>query len=300
MMKAGSFLALASLVALPVLSIACAPEGPNVSDEEQQSDDSALSTSTRAYVTLTKDTRKCASPMCGGWYATDVNKANAAPHYVSGLDFASSDLDADAEQVVTEAADGEIVIYGKLGPAGSHGTRKLVVTNAYRGMPDIAPASGDVFYTVGQRSPQVECFVAPCPNLTARKLNSTTKTSYATTDIALGHFIQADWLSHRVEDDGALVVGTISGSTLTASQVYLKLPEEAGICPKFVQQCPAGQIETFNRTPDRCLIPAGCVAPHPCPLFVPYCGTDYQATSWVHTNGCSMVSCDPAWIYEAQ
>jgi hypothetical protein len=286
MMKVRSFLAVASLLAVPALSVACAPEAPNAGDESQQTEDAALSGATRAYVTLTKDQRKCASPMCGGWFATDVNKANATAHYVAGLDFSSSTLDAGAQQLVTDAPDGEIVIYGKLGPAGAQGTRDLIVTDAYRGMPDMAPAATDVYYTVS--------------NLTARKLNGGAKTHYTTTDTNVGHFIQADWLKESVEDDGAIIVGTLSNGTLKASQVFLKLPEVAGICPDFVQQCPTGEVETFNRTPDRCLISAGCVAHHPCPLFLPYCGPDYEAVSWVHTNGCSMVTCDPAWIHQPQ
>src|SRR5687767_11474980 len=89
-----------------------------------------LGTSTRSYVVLRRDLRRCVAPMCGGYWAHDVNRATLNEQYVSGLDFSRSNLSQPEHQAdVTGAGDFEVVLFGKLGPAESRfQTRKFVVT----------------------------------------------------------------------------------------------------------------------------------------------------------------------------
>jgi len=152
-------------------------------------------------------------------------------------------------------------------------------------MPGFAPSSTDAFYAVNGAH--------------VAKLNTSVKTPVTSVNTSIGHFIQSDWLQEGVVDDGALVAGSIDNHVLTASQVFLKLPVLVGPCPAMpVKQCPSGEVQTFTRSSDLCLVAQGCVTPGVCPLFVPYCGTEYTAVSWARSpNGCSMVTCDPAWIH---
>ncbi len=189
MKRTVQFLSLLSFVGVG-FAFGCNVESPDGNASE--SDD--VSAASRSYVTLRRDTRACAAPKCGGYYAKNVNQATSAEKYVSALDFSAADLDAATIADVKDAADGEVVIYGKLSAIASNGTQKLLVTAAYRGMPGFGPATGDLFYGAGQRSPQITCFTAPCNNLTAKKLNATAPTTnYTRTEIEIQHRLQIDY-----------------------------------------------------------------------------------------------------------
>ncbi len=284
-------------------AVGCTVESPD--GTSSQSDD--VSASSRSYVTLRRDTRKCAAPHCGGWFAKNVNEATSAEKYVSALDFSAADLDAATIEDVKDAADGEVVIYGKLSAVGSNGTQKLLVTAAYRGMPGFGPATGDLFYSAADRSPQIQCFAAPCNNLTAKKLNATATTNYTRTEIEMQNRLQIDWLTERVEQGGALVAASFgkgekeSGgyeSVLKVDQVFVKLPDTQGPCSEIaVPACPSGQVRTYTRSPERCMIAGECVTQHVCPLLVPYCGADYTEVALMGQNGCNAYLCDPSFIY---
>jgi len=297
-------LALASLASLPLFGLACVADSDS---SEQGQEDDAISASARAYVTLRRDVRKCASPKCGGWFVKDVNKKNPTERYVSSLDFGNANLDDASIAEVQDAPDGEVVVRAKLGPLDASGTRSLLVWEAYRGMPGFVPASGDAFYAVSARDPQIQCFTAPCDNLSAKKLNSTSTTNFTRTEIELDHRIQTSWLEKRVNEDDAIVVGSIKKGdhfaggyehVLEANQVLLKLPEMEGPCPQFkLAACPDGQTRTYTRSPDRCILPDACVDTHACPLLVPNCGDGYTLVSYpTSPSGCPSFTCDPTWI----
>src|SRR5262245_31897030 len=48
--------------------------------------DDQISEKNPAYVTLKRDVRRCAAPLCGGYFITEVNRTREA-QYVSGLEF---------------------------------------------------------------------------------------------------------------------------------------------------------------------------------------------------------------------
>lgn len=303
---------LVPVLALPSfvgLLLALAGTGCSV---ESNSESDALSASSRSFVTVRRDARKCAAPKCGGYFVKDVNRASAE-RYVSRLDFAHApDLDADALAAIAGAADGELVLRGKLGPLDAKSnTRSFLVYEAYRGMPGHAPATGDLFFDVTENDPPHQCFTAPCDNLVAKKLNATKTTSYTRTDGDLGGFIDAAWLEHRVESGGAIVAGSFHDgdlfpggpeSVLEASQVFLRLPERVGPCPALaIPNCAAtGQVPSFTHTPDRCITFDACVTPGVCPQFLPSCGADYTLVSWAGgAHGCQQHACEPSFLTPA-
>ncbi|MFO0614629.1 MAG: DUF6748 domain-containing protein [Polyangiaceae bacterium] len=300
----------AALLALPFSTFACAPaSGPTDSEDGATAEEDALSATARAYVTLQRDLKKCAAPKCGGWFAKDINKANPTPRYVSGLDFANANLDEDSIDQVLGAADGEVVLRAKLGPLDSaSGTRTLLVYEAYRGLPGTTAATGDLYYATKPRDPQIQCFTAPCNNLTTKKLNTTQTQDITRTDVAFKDRIDNAWLTERAEQEGAIILGNVhSGAqfpggkekVLSARNVFLKLPEIQGPCPQFkLAACPSGQTRTYTRDTDRCILPGECVPSGACPQFVPSCNAGFELRSWASAPfGCNAYVCDPAWIY---
>ena len=126
----------------------------------------------------------------------------------------------------------ELLFKARVGMADKRGQRKLLVKDAWRGMPGIVPAAKDALYTVS--APQRACGAAPCDNPIATESSSgkTTALTRVAVDRAARAFVDQDWLQNRIVSHGALVTAHVaSGKTevvLDASQVWLHLPENAG------------------------------------------------------------------------
>lgn len=304
-----------AVVALSLWSLGCGPSEADVSGEapsELSSTGDELSSASRSYVTLRKDTRKCMAPLCGGWYVADVNRASLNEQYVSALDFTSGGVSFDArvEAAVLGAGDGEVVLRGKLGAKeNTWHTRKFVVSDAWRGLPGVRVAQGDVFNAVAPMN--LQCIVAPCPSVKVSQLNST-KTVLAhglTFARAAKPFVDLNWLESRVLGHGALVASRLSsgqtyaGGTeklVDASQVLIHLPETVGPCPmRMVTQCPSGQVHTGVRTADRCVVPTACVLPAMCSKIMVACEAGYTMSSWAQGVGaCPSFACDPTFVLQ--
>ena len=276
------------------------------STDLQGQEGAELSTTSRTYVTFTRDFRKCVSPMCGGYFVTDLNRVNATAHYVSGFDFSAAGLD---DATVTKALEGgsATILRGKLGAEDSRfHTRPFLISDAWRGMPGVNVAAGDAFYFVA--SVNIQCIKAPCPSMRATKLNAGGATLFHKTDVSGAALPRVDqsWLTSRLELDdaiaaaqftqGALVSGTRE-KVLSASQVFVKLPEAPGPCPAFrLMACPNGQVRTFVRNANRCELPGACVTPGVCALFLPACAEDYTLQSWSGgQHACPTFACDPTF-----
>jgi len=299
-----NWLTLAALVGAAASSTGCVVDA-------QTADEGDLSASSRSYVTVRRDERKCAAPMCGGYFVRDVNRATAE-RYVSGLDLAPANLFSELEDSILAAPAEELVLRGKLGPVeAAHSTRAFLVSEAYRGMPGMAPSEGDVFFTSKTHTPPIECFTTPCNNEVATQLNSTQTTSFTSYKVtgALPNGGDAAWLTGRLQTHGAITAGRIVKGAkgpggyeqvLTATQVYVRLPDVLGPCPKVAQPvCASGKVPTFTRSLDRCLVFDACVKPGICPQFLPACPADYTQSTWAHSSSsCKLMACDPAFLSE--
>ncbi|MBK7860077.1 MAG: hypothetical protein IPJ65_15970 [Archangiaceae bacterium] len=293
-----------TLIGLFVVALAgCGVSESSVgSNEADPFDDGAeLSATSRTYVQLRRDMRKCIAPLCGGYWVHDVNRANLNEVYVSALDFSGSGLSEDDQGHVYEAL-GEVVLRGKLGPKEARfGTRPFIVTEAYRGLPGLAVGSADAFFKVKAES--ITCIRAPCPSMSAIQVNHSAKTLFHAYDAANlgGTRLDLSWLTTRAVEDGAITAGTLvkkgDALTLEPSNVFVRLPERVGPCPQFkLAACPSGQVRTYTRTVDRCVLPAACITPGFCALFIPVCDEGYTLASWPAGNfGCNAYACDPTW-----
>lgn len=301
------------LMAVAVVAMGCGVTEAEVNDvgDEFSAAEGELGTVTRSFVVLRRDTRRCVSPMCGGWWVRDVNRATVREVYVNGLDFSQSNLLMEEHQAdVLNAGDFEVVLYGKLGRAESaYDTRPFLVTTAWRGMPTVKFGAGDTFYRV--QSVDIRCITAPCPSLSATKLHTAGKTLHHDVNVARAALtgVDQDWMMDRVVSKDALVagrfvdgarVGTGVEKVLDASQVFMKLPDMTQSCPRpLVPQCPEGTVNLWTRNENRCLMPAGCGGGGACIAVVPSCADGYELVSW--TGGrfaCTQHACDPFWLLD--
>lgn len=290
-----------------VLLGACAgaPDGGRGDEPTTGEVTEGLSAPTATYVTLRRNLRKCMAPMCGGYFVKDVNRT-IAERYVSGLDFTRIALSPDDEALVLSSADGELVLRGVPGAVDPRfHTRALLVLEAYKSLPGIAPAPGDTFYAVSPRVPRISCFTAPCPNELAHTLNRAETRVFddVRVDRASKPFVDQSWLADRVRAHGAIVAGDfVPGAhfaggyetLLSASQVYLRLPEHVGPCPPVdVGPCAELEVRSYRRDLRRCVVPGACVERNACPLFIPACDDGYTLTRWTGPAGCNAFACDP-------
>jgi hypothetical protein len=259
------------------------------------------------FVTLRLDLRRCAKPLCGGYFVRDVNQG-AAERYVSRLDFDTS-LPAEVIDDVRSAPASELVLRGHLGPEETRfHTRPFVVSEAFRGMPGVTPLADAAFYQVHARKPPIECFVGPCPNEIAQTLNTSMTEEFDSVSVDSASLLWVDkgWLASRVEAHGAVVAGTLRQGAhlpggfeevLDASQVYVRLPERKGPCPVSpTQSCADGTVAVQERDADRCIMQVGCVKPGVCPLFEPLCASGYTLSSWASApDACPAFACDPSF-----
>jgi hypothetical protein len=302
----------AMLRTLVVLSVAASAVGCVADSSDSlgsQSDD--ISASSRTYVALRRDTRKCASPMCGGYWVHDVNRLALNEKYVSRLDFTGSGLDQATIDVALAADPGELLLHGKLGStdAVSH-TQTFLVSEAWRGLPGLVPATGAFFYATADKDPEIQCFTTPCNEESATKLNSTSTTSFTSLDLtglAVGGLDRV-WVAGRALRNGGLVAGTLQQgphdqggyeTLLAASQVYVRLPNAEYACAIGPEHDCGDQEATYTRDENLCLHFDQCVDRHPCPLYVLACPDGYTRDSWIAApKGCSTSVCTPSFIDE--
>lgn len=270
--------------------------------------DEALSAHRWSFVTLRRDLRKCASPVCGGYFVHDVN-GDGAESYVSGIDYGHADLDDDALAQLSGAGDGELVLLARLGPVEClHHTRALVARAVWRGMPGRTAADGDLYYAVSQREPAIRCIAAPCPQLVARVLDRRASFFFdrLSVEAAAASFADTDWMASRVVDHDGLVAGRFEPGTpypagdesvLATSQVFVKIPARSRCAAPPTPACAPGERMTFDRDADRCLVPTGCVHPGICPLYRPSCEAGYTLASWpAGGSACAAWACDPSFL----
>jgi hypothetical protein len=271
-----------------------------VLDGERTAGEAELSSTTDAFVSARRDMRRCVSPMCGGFWVKEVN-SSTAERYVNKLVFSSLALSNNIEGQISGAADSELVLLGRLGEKESRfNTRSFVVTSAFRGLPGKTFDAKDTFFSV--LPTRVNCIRAPCPTLQATRVNRTTGSmmvSDVSLEAALGSLVNGEWLKSRVLTNRALVVGRVadrSGSTtLEAKQVFVELPDRTQSCPRFALPiCSAGKVLAWERSSNRCTLPAGCVEPRICVAVVPACDEGYTQISV--QGACTQFSCEPAFL----
>lgn len=214
-----------------------------------------------AYFLIRQDFRKCASPMCGGYFVQEVNRTSTrCPDgkllrecYVPEIDV-SRVLPADSEQSAN--IGGGDLVQGYLDRSRTFpGWAVLVASEAWDAASDVPPTAW--FYRV--RDTGVRCARAPCLTLSADLLNVASKTRQLAgvdfTRVRAGQSLEEIAFSQLASNAGLLAAGKIgpndpiNGPILHASQFYLKLgggeSTVGGAC--YIGGC-SGQV--CSDTPD--------------------------------------------------
>jgi hypothetical protein len=181
------------------------------------------------FFTIRPDMRKCASPMCGGYFVKRVNQATTrcangrsmAECYVADIDWNGA----------PEVAAGQALVLGSLltrgDRNGKYGVLKVIET--WEALTSSKPVGE--YYRVKDLG--IRCIAAPCETHTEAKLNSAIEIKIAGVGLASNNG-NTDALNQALkamtEHDGVIVVGTnasVTGAagrkqTLKATQFYLR------------------------------------------------------------------------------
>jgi hypothetical protein len=145
-----------------------------------------------------------------------------------------------------------------------------------------------------------DCTANNCLRPAVHWLNFTEAETVQTVSVAqaAAAWVDAAWLRDRVLAHGAIVAGDISGDTLDARQVFLRVPDAVGPCATVTAPaCAEGMVPTFDRDDNRCLVPSGCSRPGMCGMFLPVCAPGYTLHTWIGGSpACPAYACDPSFV----
>jgi hypothetical protein len=203
---------LKALVAISILSFsACADTAVEDELATESSDDALESKAdgavdgTYTYFEIWSDFRKCASPVCGGFYLRRLNRSstichNGAPRascYAPQLDYSESGLGADLQNAVRDAANRDAmspgvvaIVRGRFAPqqySGFGNLGRFVVTEAWVAEND--SVSEGVFVKAFDSG--IRCITSPCPTIREKALNNS----------AWANIHGLDWSYADLDDD---------------------------------------------------------------------------------------------------
>jgi hypothetical protein len=302
----------ASLAAVCSFSLAgCAEETPTpAADSSEQAVDASENDLTGApssngyFVVTHHDTKKCASPLCGGFYVKRVNQATTlcadgtsqAECYVGAIQLTGVGLSTREEADLRVAVEsGKALVKGATYKKTVNGSivGTLKANEGWVGATGSTPDG--TFYRAANNG--IQCIKAPCPSTTAYQLNG--KDTHNVVEVRLGQTstpaaqASLDLAGQALgTKDGVLVAGGVAtpkcgpdsgcGPMLIATEFYLRvLPREGKGCGARSQVvCNAGQFCNWKAA-DICgaADATGLCAYRPdiCPQYVsPVCGCDGQ------------------------
>jgi hypothetical protein len=270
---------------------------PGTGSEEEAVSTAAqdLRASAPSYVTLRRDVRRCASPLCGGFFVDAVNQetlrcadgSRSAECYVADLDLSTLGLSADQEATL-QSEPRTLLLLGQIRPQrtafGLLG--ELSVTEAWQGHADASP-SGQFFRA---RNDGIVCITSPCLSFSAELLNrSAPSMKIAEIDLSRVTDDPSAAFEQLSAPEGLLLAGrrsTVTGPAgsargLRASEFYLPFVAQPESCGSRGQSpCADGSFCNFPvaaacgsfDAPGVCEpIPDLCIE-----IFAPVCGCDGQ------------------------
>jgi hypothetical protein len=196
------------------------------------------------FYSVRPDMRKCASPMCGGYFVRRVNQtltdcANGkqmAECYVASIDWNGT----------TEVDPGRALIRGTLLTQGKYGVLK--VSEAWRAVADSTP-TGEFYRAIDLG---LRCIAAPCETHHEAKLNTTIARNIAGVNLPGPEISKPEMeeISRAMRStEGVLLAGSLAevsgpagrSKTLNATQLYLRASGATSLKPCIKTGC-SGQI----------------------------------------------------------
>ena len=200
---------------------------------------------TATYYEVTRDYRKCAWPMCGGWWVSRVNREWTKCHdgrwrnacYAVDVDQAALGLSETEAGALTGAMEaGRALLRGRVVAKQYNGQRfgQFRASEAWEAQ-GTGEATGELYKVTDK---QLVCVYSPCPSFHEAKLNSTSSQEIHSLNLdRVGDetLVNDAWLA--LESGPMIVAGTHStfiaplsgrpGTSLDASQVYTRVVHQA-------------------------------------------------------------------------
>jgi hypothetical protein len=262
-----------------------------------------------SYLELRRDVRRCAAPLCGGFFVSRVNRlttvcadgSRSDECYVSELDFFG--LGSSDEQVASvQAAPEDFVLRGDIESQSSQfgEVGRLIVTEAWQGHAGVEARGA--FLRVQNEG--IVCITSPCLSFSAELLNSSLpQVSIAEIDLQGISVDPSDAIEQLNAPEGLLVAALpviVSGPAgralgLDASEYFTPLsaenPPSGPACgSRGLAECAEGSFCDFPERADcgRADAPGACAQkPEFCTFeFAPVCGCDGQT----YGNACAAAS----------
>jgi hypothetical protein len=202
-----------------------------------QPTDSASASDGESYFSLQRDLRRCASPLCGGFFVSRVNRlttvcadgSRSDACYVAELDLSALGL-SDEQAALVQNAPEDFLLRGEIVPFSSQFGElgQLSVSEAWQGHAKAEPRGA--FLRV--RNEGIVCITQPCPSFSAELLDSRLPpVSIAEVDLGGISADPTDGLEQMNEPEGLLAAAwpvIVSGPAgralgLDASEYYIPL-----------------------------------------------------------------------------
>lgn len=256
------------LAAMPLFALSLVPACATSSTDDELLADSAddanldgkadSDSGAYTYYAIKRDMRRCASPMCGGYFLSRVNRSATTCHdgssadtcYTPELDWSEAKLDEAVQDKLVGAASKINATYalvrGRFGKKNTTTPRpemgRFIVTEAWVAEGENPPEG--VFAKVFQNG--VRCIAAPCPSLTEKGLNTGNSANIADLDFAPADLAQAQidsFVEEYIAPGGIIVAGDRytfklngrSGKGRTVTNAYHRLANPVADC--FVGGC---------------------------------------------------------------
>ncbi|KAM9979732.1 hypothetical protein ACTFIZ_005994 [Dictyostelium cf. discoideum] len=252
------------------------------------------------YYAIRTDVRRCAAPMCGGYFLREIGSSNKTEIYVKSLNQVSETV---KESQYKYAPNFNVVVKGQI-----TNDNTIVVSQIFRLLPKINNNTFNIdleidnFYTTITPSGTENT-----TNIEIQKLNSN-KPSMKVKSIKNSNddifFIPSDWLTYKVNSAQSVYTitksknSTTTTTTTTIDYMFISLPDPK-FCPKILIQviCKNETVPTYTSNAARCLKFSGCVHPGPCPFMIPVCPEGYSKSSYpIKPNACPHYSCIPSFL----
>jgi hypothetical protein len=256
-----------------------------------------------SYVTLRRDLRRCASPLCGGFFVDAVNQdtlrcadgSRSAECYVADLDLSALGL-SDEQQGTLQDEAASFLLLGQVRSIRTVAGRlgELAVSEAWQGHPGVTP-SGRFFRA---RNDGIVCITSPCLSFSAELLNrQAPSVKLAGIDLSAVSDDPSAAFEQLSATDGLLLAGrrtTVTGPAgsargLLASEFYLPFvaqPAAQACGSRGLPQCDDGSFCSFPPEANcgRADAPGECTQRAEICTFIfrPVCGCD----GTTYSNSC--------------